>query len=335
MNFYIEKLTLTSFIFLYLKKYLKKISKKKEYIVYYFDASRAGKIIDLIFSIFLGIEFQELKFKMIDIKDENEELVKIRIQRKDIFEIQKRIIKSEEFRQLYHPSWKQGRSENFLEKGVVEGDILNSDFITASRILYLINVVNWHSKKQVTHECQLMVGKVAWFRIYEEYASNFDIKLITYDDIQKFNLKNWIKQLIIKYPYLYIFFRNLNNRKYNSKIISTLSKRHKLYVEGRGDINLVNNGHHSDFFWKMNSDFDANNLLYNAQTDEESSLLRKKKICVSDKAVKFFKKDRTNFTCISSDFTEERQVIQKQLSSYNLSINYWDSFFKMYSGPHK
>ena len=65
----------------------------------------------------------------------------------------------------------------------------------------------------------------------------------------------------------------------------------------------------------MNSDFDANKILYNAQTDEESSLLRKKKICVSDKAVKFFKKDRTNFTCSSSDFIEERKVIQKQLSA--------------------
>ena len=297
MNFYIEKLTLTSFIFLYLKIYLKKISKKKEYIVYYFDASRAGKIIDRFISKFLGIEFQQLKFKMIDIKDENEELVILRIQRKDIFEIQKRIIKSEEFRQFYHPSWKQGRSENFLEKGVIGGDIRDSDFFPFGRILYLINVVNWHSKKQVTHECQLMVGKVAWFRIYEEYASNFDIKLITYDDILKFDLKNWIKQLIIKYPYLYIFFRNLNNRKYNSEIKSTLSKRHKLYVEGRGDVITVNNGHHSDFFWQMNSDFDASNLLYDAQTNEEYLLLKKNNICISGGAVKLAKRNCKTHYC--------------------------------------
>jgi len=330
MNFYTEKLTLTSFIFLYLKKYLKNISKKNIYIVYYFDASRAGKIIDRFISKFLGIEFQQLKFKMIDIKDENEELVILRIQRKDIFEIQKRIIKSEEFRQLYHPSWKQGRSENFLEKGVVEGDFLDSDFITGSRILYLINVVNWHSKKQVTRACQLMVGEVAWFRIYEEYASNFDIKLITYDDILKFNLKYWIKQLIIS-PYLYIFLYNLKYRKYNSKIKPTQNKSPKLFLEGRGDVNILNNGHHSDFFWEMNSDFDAKNILYPAHTNEEYLRLSKNKISVTDMVVKYNKNDLTLLCSKSKNFIKERKVIQQQLFVYNSTFNYWYSFFKQYN----
>ena len=61
--------------------------------------------------------------------------------------------------------------------------------------------------------------------------------------------------------------------KNNINLKATQKNLPKLYLEGRGDVNLVNNGQHSDFFWQMNSDFDAENLLYNAHTDEDLSLL--------------------------------------------------------------
>ena len=333
MNFYFENLTVSSFLFIFRNKYLKDISKESDHIIYYVDASKIGIICGQIFGKIFGVEFRQLKFKMIDIKDENGELVRLRIPRIDLFEIQNKIIQSIEYHQLYHPKWKLNRLEEFLKKGIIDGS--NRDNLSCSRILYLINIIHWHQEKKITTKSKLIINRRPWFKILKGYASNLDVELIETYHIPKLDIINKVIQLLKESPYLYIFFRNLKQRKYNSKIKPPLSKRPKLYLEGRGDVNIENNGHHSDFFWQMNSDFDANNLLYDAQTDEESSLLRKKKICVSDKAVKFYKKDRTNFTCSSSDFTEERQVIQKQLSSYNLSINYWDSFFKMYSGPHK
>jgi hypothetical protein len=280
MNLYLENLIFSSFLFVYLKKYLKDISQNSKHIIYYIDASRIGKICGQLFGMMYGVEFQQLKFKMIDIKDDNGELVRLRLPRIDLFEIQNKIIQSIEYHELYDPKWNQARLEDFLKKGITKGS--NKDNLSCSRILYLINVIHWHNKNKNTHECQFIVLKRAWFNNYKDYSSNFNIKLITYNDIPKFDPKYRIRQLIIKFPNLYIFFHNLKNRKYNSKIKSTLSKRPKLYLEGRGDVNIVNNGHHSDFFWEMNSDFDANNLLYNAHTDEESLLLRKKKICVSD-----------------------------------------------------
>ena len=266
MNLYLENLTFSSFLFVYLNKYLKDISQNSKHIIYYIDASRIGKICGQLFGKIFRVEFQQLKFKMMDIKDENGELVRLRIPRKDLFEIQNKIIQSIEYHQLYYPKWGLNRLEEFLKKGITDGS--TQDNLSCSRILYLINVIHWHNKNQITHECQFIVLRRAWFKIYKDYSSNFDVTLIEYSNILKLDLKYRIRQLIFKSPYLYIFYRNLKNRKYNSKKKSTLSKRPKLYLEGRGDVNLVNNGHHSDFFWQMNSDFDANNLLYNAKTDE-------------------------------------------------------------------
>ena len=326
MNLYFERLTLISLLFAYYKKYLRGVSQNRELVVYYIDVSRIGKICGQLFGNIFGVEFQQLKFKMIDIKDENGELVRLRISRKDLFEIQKKIIHSVEYQELFHQSWKQARLEEFLKKGVIGGSIL--DVLSVSRTLYLINVIFWHQKEQIIPKSKLLTPRKPWYNISKGYASNLDVELIEYYEIPKFDLRNIVKQLLVKSPYLYLFFRNLKQRKFNNKLKSTQTEFPKLYLEGRGDVNLINNGHHSDFFWQMNSDFNCHNLLYDPVSEEETILLGKYKISVSDRAIKFFKKDRTNFTCSSSDFTEERKVIQKQISTYNFTINYWYSFFK-------
>ena len=292
MNLYLENLTLSSFLFVYLNKYLVDISQNSKHIIYYIDASRIGKICGLFWKIF-GVEFQQLKFKIMDIKDENGELVRLRISRIDLLEIQNNIIQSIEYQELYDPKWNQARLEEFLKKGIMYGG--NRDKFSCNRILYLINVIHWHQEKQITTKSKLIINRRPWFKILKGYASNLDIELIETYHIPKLDIIDKVKQLIRESPYLYIFFRNLKQRKYYSKIKPPLSKRPKLYLEGRGHVNFMNNGYHSDFFWQINSDFDANNLLYNAVTDEEFSLLRKNNICILDKAGKLYKKDRSNF----------------------------------------
>ena len=109
VNLYFERLTLISFLFAFRCKYLKYVSQNRELVVYYIDASKIGSQCGQLFGKIFGVEFQQLKFKMIDIKDENGELVRLRFPRKDLFEIQNKIIQSVEYQQLFHHSWKQAR----------------------------------------------------------------------------------------------------------------------------------------------------------------------------------------------------------------------------------
>jgi len=329
MNLYFERLTLISFLFAYHKKYLRGFLQNRGHVIYYIDASKIGSRCGQLFGKIFGVEFQQLKFKMIDIKDENGELKRIRIPRKDLFEIQKKIINSAEYQKLFHHNWKQSRLEEFLKKGVIDGGI--PDVLSVSRILYLINVIYWHKKNQITDRFLLIVSKRAWFPIYKDYASNFEVELIENYDIPKFDLRNNVKQLLVKSPYLYLFFRNLKQRKFNNKLKSTQTEFPKLYLEGRGDVKLDNNGHHSDFFWQMNSDFNSNHLLYNPISENETILLRNNKICVSSGAVKFCKKNSFDLLCSNGYFGKEHDEIQDFISTYNSTKYYWYSYFKQYS----
>ena len=46
-----------------------------------------------------------------------------------------------------------------------------------------------------------------------------------------------------------------------------------MYVDGRGDVNLDNNGNNSDFFWYLNSDFPIEKILYKYISDSEKKYL--------------------------------------------------------------
>jgi hypothetical protein len=326
MKLYLERLTLTSFLFIYHKNYLKKISNKRGHLIYYVDASKIGRQCARLFGNIIGLEFQQLKFKMMDIKDENGELVRLRIPRKDLFEIQKKIIHSAEYKKLFHHSWKQSRLEKFLKKGVIDGTM--QDALSVVRILYLINVIYWHKKNIITDRFLLIVSKRAWFPIYKDYASNFEVELIGYYDIPKLELKKTVKQLLVNSPYLYLFYSNLKERINMNKLKSTKTESSKLYLEGRGDVNLVNNGHHSDFFWQMNSDFNNLNLLYDPISEEELILLRKNKICIPNKAFKISKINMEYLLNGNRFLNKEFQTIKNLISTYTLATNYWYSFFK-------
>ena len=329
MNLYLENLTFSSFLFVFHNGFIKDIAQKKEKIIYFIDSSKMGIISGQMFGKIFGVEFKQLKFKMLDVKDENGEMIRFRIPRKDLFEFQKKVIQSAEYQQLFKPSWKQGRLEKYLKKGIIDGGIL--DKFSCSRILYLINVIYWHNNNKIIHDCRLIINKRAWFKNFKEYASNIGIELIESTDNSKLEIKNKIKHSILKFPNLYIFFSNLKLKKFNSKIKSTQSKYPKLYLEGRGDVNLLNNGHHSDFFWQMNSDFDVKNILYKAQTNEEYLRLRRNKISVSNMAVKYNNKNRTFLCSNFKNLIKEHKSIQKQLFEYNSTFNYWYSFFKQFN----
>jgi hypothetical protein len=176
MQLYLEKLSLSSINFIfrnnYLKEYLRNIDKN----IYYIDASRMGLYCGQLFGKIFRVKFRQLKFKMMDVKDERGDLVNRRIKGKDLFEIKNKIIDSVEYQQMFHPSWKQARLEGFLKKGVIDGGVI--DVLSVSKTLYLVNVIFWHHKKQITNESKLLISRRAWFNIFKGYASNLDVELI-------------------------------------------------------------------------------------------------------------------------------------------------------------
>jgi len=107
----------------------------------------------------------------------------------------------------------------------------------------------------------------------------------------------------------------------------------KLYVFGRGDGNLENNGYHSDFFWLMNSEFPAGNVLYDFHSEEEKRVLEHHGIVVANGNVKCISND--NAGMVSSQkkymkYKDEFNSVRSLVTAYNSTKAYWNSFFRAY-----
>jgi len=323
---YFEKLSFISFF-----SNAWKISKyKNNSDIYYIDASVSSKkiLVPLLQSI--GKNIYQINFKVTDIVDEDGELIRIRIYRYDLFEFKKNLFKNRAYKDLFHKSWNQNSILDYINKGLIDGGTNEVDSV--SRMLYVINVVNWHTKKLNIKKSLFIVKKRPWFNLYQEYCVKFNITVIESkgDFFNFFNFKNFIRNYIFLYKFVKnIKYKNNKNNKINFNITNN-----KLFLEGRGDILLDNNGMHSDFFWQQNSDFSINNIIYKHYSEEERDYFKKNGLYSINEGVYYNSKDFRNYNkpklYFSKSFKQEHKVVKSLLSSYDLERFLYASLFKRF-----
>ena len=184
---------------------------------------------------------------MIDIKDEKGELLRLRIPRKDLFVIQDKIINSEAFNSFSNETWEQNSFLDFIEKGVIDEGITEEESV--SRVLFLVSVVHWHMKKSKCSQSIFVINNRPWFNIYSEYASVYKIKLTSIIFFNLSFINTYLKNFIRNHVSLYVLIKNL---KYNLSVFigkTKLPSKNLVYIDGRGDISLENDGNNTDFFW--------------------------------------------------------------------------------------
>ena len=93
---YIEYLSFYNLIILVIKYFfIEKINLKNNKI-YYFDSSPLSKPLTKLVSYIFNINFCFLDFELINVKDHNKELIRLRIFRKDLLELQEKIIEKKQ-----------------------------------------------------------------------------------------------------------------------------------------------------------------------------------------------------------------------------------------------
>ena len=94
MQVYVEYLSLRTLLHGVLKELLDgEVSNDKIKTLYYIDATRPGKIVATFLGKLFSFQIKKLVFEMRHVKDDRGELIRVRIPRKDLFEIQKEIIR--------------------------------------------------------------------------------------------------------------------------------------------------------------------------------------------------------------------------------------------------
>ena len=264
---YIDNLNLLSFFtLLKIIKKIKKDKKQESIIIYYFDSSSPLSSFFIFIINLFSISISKLIFKLKDIVDSNGELVRIRLNRKDIFSIQNKIINSNSYKNLKHETWNQDRILDYINKGLVKGAI--NENLSLSQTMFMIEVLNYNNIQTLISESVIILENRPWIEILSENAKKYKIDFNIYPKLFKIN-KSSIKKIILRFPKLFGLVQNLKYQKSNNES----NKINKLLVQGRGDTSLTNDGNHSDFFWLMNSSFSKNNLAYLISSEDERNNL--------------------------------------------------------------
>ena len=275
---YFEKLTFPIFFLSLVNNNIFKMQPKGEISnIYFIDSSHLTIKFLVPLLKFFGKNIQRLDFKMMDIVDSNGEIVRLRIARKDLTWFKTKIIGSDKYKAIYHESWKVDSVNDYIDKFLIDNPAYARDSI--SRVLFLINVIKWHAKKFNYSSPSLIIEDRPWLEIYKEYSANLNIDLFAYKRLvylSDFKIFFW------KYHWLYKFLKNISNNFFNKNITTNLNKKteknflsNMLFLDGRGNLNLSNNGLQSDFFWQLNSNFPKENIILQHHNETEKEYLLK------------------------------------------------------------
>jgi len=326
---YFENFSFVSFLSgLFKYKLLINLLSKKYKTIYFIDASFFAQRFLLPLLKFLGLSVEKLQFIMLDIVDSNGELVRLRISREDSFNFQEKILNSEAYKALYHRTWNNDSIVDFINKGLIDEYINDADSV--SRVLFIINVVFWHMQKLDYKQAVFVINNRAWTNLYKEYAESYKIKLLSIRSIL-FKSSD-LKQIVRSYRWLYKIVKNIKHISINNKNNIENIAKNKLFLDGRGDINLTNDGLHSDFFWQLNSKFSLQNILLKHHSEEEKEYLSQQGVYSIAEGIYSNRKDSLKYikpkTNYSYHFREEFKAVKSILVKYDLERYFFTSLFK-------
>jgi hypothetical protein len=328
---YVDKFSLIYFFrFCIHKVALSALISKTEYTIYYIDATFLSVNILIPFLRIFNIRINKLNFEMRHIVDDNGELEREKVVRKDLFILREKIIFSKEYINIVNPSWKKNRLQDSINKGLVYDGIINAT--SAGRFVFLIKVVNWHMKSLGVLSSTFYVENWPWIDSYRSIAVEHGIKIITFRNLLSdiFNI-NIIRDIVRKFPRLYIHARNFKvafRRHLRSK---ERQNTYKVFVEGRGDLNLKNDGYHSDFFWMINSDLSPSNVLYEVHNEVEMKELSEYGVNTSEGFVSSHQLYLRDYKWPAiykvNGNNKELKSITRIIDLYNSRKIHWLSFF--------
>ena len=328
---YFEKLT-TIHLLLILFRYPASLSSIDKKNIFFFDISKLAKKIIPILNNKTSFKFKELEFHMSKLRDENGELLRLRIYRDDLSEISKDIEESEEFRNYISQNNLPIRCRNYILRGIIDGEIYESSSI--NRSLYIIQVVRWHLNYSKEESGNLIVLDRAWINKLKKFATREKINISTLDFSLYYFWKS-IKDMfkVSLFPKLYFIGKNIKYFKFDQP--KFVSKRSTIFVEGRGDIYFKNDGNNSDFFWEINSNFDRKRIIYNYKTSLQKDELLDYgifPISGSGKMSNIF--SNSGITPIIGPTPEnnyEYSEIKNLEKIYRSNFIYWRSIFEKYN----
>jgi len=324
---YVEFLTFYNIFVIIYQIHKNKIQLKNKKI-YYFDKTFFSSFLIILVRYFYKVEFIYLDFNLIDVKDHNDELVRLRIFRKDLIELQKQIVDNN---QIFQDILKDKKLINFyhyLYKSLADGHIvMNPESLV--RAVFIIQVCLWHSKKNNLLDSYFFISHRFWFKDLSIYAKKFRITLFEIPYIKKFHRKKNFFFIDItgnKYPFIFYLYKIVKNLFALKSFSSSENiKKSKIYSLSRSHFNLDNNGLHSDFFYFLNSDIKSKNIISSCINLKQKIILNNKNFSIlynnlniSQNLFFYNKNIILNKKIFKNSSTLEKKYFKKESDDFNI-----------------
>ena len=229
MYIYFENLSVLDLIKIKYKQSFVARPSDSEYF-FYFDIKRSASYILNSF-LFAGYNFKKLEFEMIQIRAKNYELQRLRIYREDLPIFTQKLRESRAIKFYSQRNMFPNRLENYVLRGVIDGEILNKG--TINRSLFIIQVVAWHMSLSKISDVSLFLEDRTWIPILQEFSIKEKIKLFASKNIFS-TIYNRLKIFFSasNYPRLYFLLKNLRYYSFDAQQIN--KDLQTIFVDGEG-----------------------------------------------------------------------------------------------------
>ena len=173
MLYFIEFLTLRTWVFGVLPELLRQRDSSS---CYFIDSTGAGNFAARISAAFLRkFSLERLDFRLTDVRDESGLLTRLRIPYFDLQHVQADAASESEFR-LFSELAGTGRLKTFVFKNLVASSL--TDRQTLWRVLFVIQVCAWKTRRLMHQEAGLFLESRTWFSTVQRYAEKSGIRAI-------------------------------------------------------------------------------------------------------------------------------------------------------------
>tara|TARA_B100000212_G_C27378261_1_gene535694 strand:+ start:1144 stop:3120 length:1977 start_codon:yes stop_codon:yes gene_type:complete len=215
---------------------------------------------------------EELKFSLINIRDDLGELERLKLTRKHLFEFENLILCSSSYKLLIEETFIDLEMDNhilgYLQKSITHSEIMRDGLW---RNIYLILVSQSIAKEINQNNVGIIMSNEPWKLAYDKFSLRHNIKVFFHKEFS-FSLPN-IYSLIRRSPIIHFFLKGI---KYKEGFFDKNEHSEvNLFLEGRGDIVFEKDGSHSDFLWMIESNFPPQNVVYQYETLDEKDVLSK------------------------------------------------------------
>ncbi len=209
---------------------------------------------------------------MIELQDEKRVSVRMRLPTHDMFWFKEKLEDLPLFREFIRPEWEDSRLRDFLVKALTSR-FMADDWRTPMKALMVVNVVDWHMKKEGCAGAVLLLRRRAWSQLFIEYAAPLCIQVqfapfdLLLAGLFKSNFDSFLKTVVLRFPLPLILYKRIRALRHRLRVLSKEKVEYNgsepvISVFGRGHMHFENDGLNSDAFFCFQSDLPFKNVVF-------------------------------------------------------------------------